>query len=43
MEVTMKDYQDQIIMIVRKMKNVTYLKMLLGFAKELHKKEKEET
>lgn len=39
----MKEYQDQIIMIVRKMKNITYLKMLLGFAMELHKKEKEET
>lgn len=38
----MKEYQKQIITIVKELKNVTYLKMLLGFAKELQKRENEE-
>ncbi len=37
----MKDYQEQIIKIIKEIKNVTYLKMILGFTKELQKRENE--
>ena len=35
----MIEYQNKIIAIVRGIKNIKYLKMLLGFAEELKKKE----
>lgn len=38
----MIEYQEKIIQIVKKIKNITYLKMLLGFAEEIKSKEEKE-
>lgn len=41
-EAHMIEYQEKIITIIKGIKNIKYLKMLLGFAEELKRKEKNE-
>lgn len=41
-EAHMIEYQEKIITIIKGIKNIKYLKMLLGFAEELKRKEDNE-